>query len=155
MWAAPSGAAFLLRIRSKEMKSEQVQSTVPAWISDVDYETLNFFAYAIHDGNLKAGWWTDLETGNPKDRNFGELIALCHSELSEAMEGHRKSKMDDHLPQYPMWWVEMADTFIRMMDMCGAGNVPIGEVVQAKLAYNAQREDHKIKARLLADGKKY
>jgi hypothetical protein len=137
------------------MKSEQVASAIPATLTRDDFETLSYFGYVIHDGNHRAGWWTDINTQEPLDRNFGELIALCHSELSEAMEGHRKSKMDDHLPQYPMWWVEMADTFIRMMDMCGAGNVPIGEVVQAKLAYNAQREDHKIKARLLADGKKY
>lgn len=137
------------------MKSEMIQSKIQPAITPLDIETLNYYAFAIHDGNVKAGWWTDLTTGEPLDRNFGELIALCHSELSEAMEGHRKSKMDDHLPQYPMWWVEMADTFIRMMDMCGAGNVPIGEVVQAKLAYNAQRKDHKIESRQAADGKKY
>jgi len=49
----------------------------------------------------------------------------------------------------------MADAFIRIADVCGAGNVPLGEVVRDKLAYNAKRADHKPEARKLADGKKY
>jgi len=119
------------------------------------YSFLTDLARRGHLLNVEAGWWTDLETGAPKDRNFGELIALVHSEISEAMEGHRKSLLDDHLPQYPMWWVEMADAIIRIFDMCGAGGVPIGQVVWEKMQYNAHRADHKKEVRLQADGKKY
>jgi hypothetical protein len=128
---------------------------IPSDLTGADFETLDFFCYRIHAGNVRAGWWTDLETGEPKDRNFGELIALVHSEISEGLEGHRKNLMDNHLPQYPMWWVEMADAFIRIADMCGADEVPLGEVVQAKLAYNAQRKDHKIENRRADGGVKY
>lgn len=51
---------------------------------------LNSLAQRVHQANRK--WWTNLETGEyPIERNFGELIALVHSELSEALEGHRKN----------------------------------------------------------------
>ena len=56
------------------------------------YETeimLNDLAYDIRTQNEK--WWRDIETGEPLERNVGELIALAHSELSEALEAHRKN----------------------------------------------------------------
>ncbi len=108
----------------------------------------------IHGRNVKAGWWHDLVTGEPLDRNPGELIALCHSELSEALEGVRKSMMDDHLPHRKMEEVEMADCVIRIADYCGGRGLDLGGAIDEKLAYNAQRADHKPENRLLDDGKK-
>lgn len=60
---------------------------------------LNHLAAQIHRQNYQ--WWHDAD-GNRIDRNFGELLCLVHSEISEAMEGDRKSLMDDHLPHRPM-----------------------------------------------------
>lgn len=84
-----------------------------------------------------------------------QKLALCHSELSEGLEGHRKGKMDDHLPQYPMIAVELGDCIIRAFDLGGALRVNLGEVIAAKLAYNAQRADHKPKNRVKDGGKAY
>lgn len=74
----------------------------------------------IHEQNKAMGWWD-------KPRSLGTIIALCHSELSEALEGDRKNLMDDHLPHRKMAEVELADAAIRVMDMaeyygwdCGA-----------------------------------
>lgn len=69
----------------------------------------------IHQQNKKAGWWD-------RPRPFSTMICLFHSELSEAMEGDRKNLMDDHLPQYPMFQVELADFAIRCMDYLGSVN---------------------------------
>ena len=109
----------------------------------------------VHDSNLKAGWWTDLSTGGKKQRNVGELLMLCVSELAEAMEGHRKSKMDDHLPTRPMLEVELADTIIRIFDMAGGLGLDVAGAFVEKLQYNAKRADHKIEARQADGGKKY
>jgi hypothetical protein len=108
----------------------------------------------VHARNVQAGWWNDLTTGEPLDRNPGELIALCHSELSEALEGVRKSRMDDHLPHRKMEEVEMADCVIRIADYCGGRGLDLGGAIDEKLAYNSTRADHKPENRVLADGKK-
>lgn len=84
---------------------------------------LNAAAARVHVANQK--WWVNPHTGERIERNPFEILALVHSELSEALEGERKSKMDDHLPHRPMAEVEMADTMIRLLDCAGAWNVPL------------------------------
>lgn len=74
-------------------------------------------------------------------------ISLAHSELSEALEAYRKDLPDSHLPQYPGVVVELADCIIRCIDLIGAFGYDLGDVLAAKLAYNAQRADHKVEAR--------
>lgn len=63
-----------------------------------------------------AGWYRDPATGNPIARNFGEVIALMQSELSEALEADRKSLMDDKLTHRNGVEVELGDCFIRVGD---------------------------------------
>lgn len=67
----------------------------------------------IHAQNKELGWWDE-------ERPFSTFVCLFHSELSEAMEGDRKGLMDDHLPEYPMFQVELADFVIRCLDWLGS-----------------------------------
>ena len=107
----------------------------------------------IHRENKK--WWEDLE-GRPIERNKGEMIALMHSELSECLEGVRKSLPDTHLPQYSMELVELADTMIRIFDYAEGHKLgALGPVIMNKMIYNRQRADHQREARALATGKKF
>ena len=97
-------------------------------------------------------------TGYPKlspTRNVGELLCLVHSEISEAMEGHRKLLMDDHLPTRTMLEVELADAVIRILDLAGGLGLDIGGAIAEKLLFNSTRTDHKIANRRLANGKKF
>jgi uncharacterized protein (DUF2249 family) len=86
---------------------------------------LNAMAARVHAANRK--WWFDLVTDQPLTRNRGELCMLIVSELAEAMEGERKNIMDDHLPHRLMAEVEMADTFIRVLDYAGGFEYELGD----------------------------
>ncbi|MDE2106669.1 MAG: hypothetical protein KGL39_56155 [Patescibacteria group bacterium] len=108
-------------------------------------DDINVLSLAIHSANVHAGWWHDPKTGEPKQRNVGELLCLVHSEVSEAMEGHRKGLQDDKLPHRPMIEVELA----------GALELDLGGAITEKLLFNAKREDHKPENRAAEGGKAF
>lgn len=120
-----------------------------------------YMAYQLNDiskhiHKLNYQWWIDPATGERKERNVGEMLMLCVSELAEGMEGHRKGLKDDKLPQYDMLEVEIADCMIRLFDLAaGLGYKSIGHTLVEKLQFNKQRPDHKMEARLAEGGKKY
>src|SRR3982751_6058458 len=112
---------------------------------------LNDYAAIGHAANMK--WWQNIQTGEPIERNKGELLCLIHSEISECMEGERKNLMDDKLPLRRMAEVELADALIRIFDYAGAFGYDLEGAFRDKMAFNAQREDHKHEARAQAGGK--
>lgn len=96
--------------------------------------TVNEIAKEIHENAKAHGWWDD-------KRTVGEIIALCHSELSEALEAYRKDE--------PMCWmnhgkpdgiaVEMVDCVIRVFDYLAGEGIDIEHVMQMKHEYNKGR----------------
>ena len=139
-----------LRIEGRVIPYNEAQTDGP-----FHAEAISILVADIHGRNVKAGWWTDLNTGEPLVRNVGELLMLMVSELAEAMEGHRKNLMDDKLPHRSMIEVELADCIIRIADAAGGLGLDLGGAIDEKLAYNANRADHKPENRVKANGKKY
>lgn len=122
--------------------------------------------FICHKQAASAGWWQDISNGMDfiaevrSGSRFGkalvaEKLALCGSEISEALEGHRKGLQDDKLPHRPMIEVELADAVIRIADLCGALGLDLGGAIAEKLAFNQVRPDHQIKNRLASGGKSY
>lgn len=112
-------------------------------------------ANKCHELAVKAGWWHDLETGEPKPVNVAEKLCLIHSEISEAMEGDRKNLKDDKLKHRNMVEVELADAVIRIFDLAGALGLDVPGAMIEKMAYNKSRADHKPENRAKDNGKKY
>ena len=94
----------------------------------------------INRGNgwdvLKPEEWPestdDDETQKRKTRKLGTVIALIHSEASEALEALRHR---DRLN----FEEELADVMIRILDCSHGLGIDIGKVVQEKLAKNRTR----------------
>ena len=87
----------------------------------------------VHANSRDKGWWDE-------DRNNGEMIALMHSELSEALEGLRHGNPpDDHIPEFSSVEAELADVVIRIMDMAVARRLRVAEAIVAKHLYNRNR----------------
>ena len=83
---------------------------------------------------VSKGWWSTT-------RNKGELIALMHSELSEALEGLRHNNPpSDKIPTFSAVEEELADTIIRILDMAAAYGLRIGPAILAKMEFNQTRE---------------
>jgi hypothetical protein len=120
----------------------------------VAYAGLREAQALAHKTATDAGWYRDPQTGAPVERNFGEVIALMHSELSEALEADRKDLMDDKLPHRTGVEVEFADCIIRILDTAAALGLDVAGALIEKNRFNRERADHKLAARA-AGGKKY
>ena len=115
----------------------------------------------IHQNNIDKGFWEDKES-----KNVGEVLMLCVSELSEALEAHRKGKfanillfknytIDAQEPFEPNFRLyikdtfedEIADTVIRLFDLCEGFGIDLETHIRLKTDFN--------KTRPFKHGKKY
>ena len=108
-----------------------------------------------HRLSSEAGWWDNVTTEQQLYDIIPTKLCLVHSEISEAMEGHRKGLPDDKLPHHSMFAVELADAVIRIGDLAGRCGIDLGPIIAEKMEYNASRPDHRRENRALDGGKKY
>jgi len=102
---------------------------------------MNKLVKEAHENAVAHGWWEE-------DRSFGEVIALMHSELSEALEEYRAGRgfteiyytTDKQGQQKPEGIpIELADEVIRIFDACGRYGIDLNEAVSIKMEYNKSR----------------
>lgn len=97
---------------------------------------LNEFAEDVHQIAVDHGWWD-------KEPSFPEVIALCHSELSEALQEYRKGGEDratyyeNNTPHGIA--VELADVILRILDYCGHVGIDIEKILEEKNNFNRNR----------------
>ena len=146
------GLFYYLNLMEKHMNTFKGQDTVYTKTDIV--ESLKMLADVCYSASKRGNWWHDIESGDALERNKLEMLMLIVSEVSEACEGVRKGINDDHLPQYRMEDVEIADALIRCFDYIGGHGLESAEAFADKLIYNANRADHKVSNRLKEGGKK-
>lgn len=114
-------------------------------------KTLNKLRDEIHEYAINKGFWDN-------QRETGTLLMLCVSELAEAMEADRNGLYadlelieKDKEDFIDFKWSfensikdtfedELADTIIRILDLCGAKGIDIEKHIELKMKYNASRE---------------
>ena len=127
---------------------------------------INELSKQVYEANVKKGFYDD-------QKNIGEMLALIHSEVSEALECDRKDKyykepiirggliVSEAINEQSDNWYqdyfesqvkdtfedELADIMIRVMDLAGYKGIDLDTHIKAKMRYNALRP-HK-------HGKKY
>lgn len=114
-------------------------------------KSINELVKEAHGNAVNKGWWVE-------DRSFGEIIALIHSEVSEALEDFRNG----YSPR-EVWYEtktgvaycnpeernsdwkpcgipsELADIVIRVFDACGRYGIDLEQAINEKMTYNATR----------------
>lgn len=85
---------------------------------------------------ISKGWLTETP------RNPAEQLMLIVTELAEACEAFRVGNPPCERPgmeQYSHAAEELADVVIRCFQMAGEHDIQLGEVIQAKMAFNQTR----------------
>ena len=101
---------------------------------------LNEYVKRAHDTAKEKGWY-DLKP----ERTLGDLLTLITSELSEAYEEYRNGKdlneiyYNDGSKKPEGFPIEIADTVIRIFDLCGRYGIDLDNAINIKSEYNKTR----------------
>lgn len=131
------------------------KDNLPKMTTEQMLEGLNDFAAEVHKNADDHGWWE-------QERAFPEVLMLCVSELSEALEEYRNGTPDVYCKEYDEDHcesclqfhdacacngnkpegiaIELADCIIRILDYCGRRNIDIEAALRIKHEYNKGRE---------------
>jgi len=93
--------------------------------TEIKGKSLNELSRLCHRIAVEKGFWE-------KERNIGEALMLIVTELAEAMEAHRIQDQENFKE-------EIADSFIRLLDLCGGLGIDIEEEISRKSQKNKKR----------------
>lgn len=100
--------------------------------------TISEWQTEVHELAVEKGWYST-------ERSLGDMMTNIHSELSEAWEEFRAGRgMTETYYEGPEakpcgFAVEMADTVIRILDLCEHFGIDLQRYIQMKHEFNMTR----------------
>lgn len=96
------------------------------------YGAVKLLCNECYTNSASHGFWE-------KERNRGEMFALMHAEISEALEYDRHGNpKSDHI-EFSGVEEELADVLIRIFDFAGGFRLDLGAALIAKMEFNKSR----------------
>ena len=96
-------------------------------------QSMNELALEINEINKNNGWNLTIPNDFTDDMyKIPAILALIHSEVSEALEAFRKGDKENFNE-------ELADVLIRLLDLTGGLGIDIEKEVRKKLEFNKTR----------------
>jgi len=86
---------------------------------------INALCKDAYETAVSKGW-------HDKERETGTMLALIHSEVSEALEADRKGDEENFAE-------ELADVCIRVFDLCGLRGIDLEDAIFLKMNRNKGR----------------
>lgn len=105
---------------SVDLNKYQVKRIKQLHSLTIDHFCQEAFATAISKG------WHD------EEHETGTMLALIHSEVSEALEADRKGDSENFAE-------ELADVCIRIFDLCGSKDIDLQAAILKKMEFNKSR----------------
>jgi NTP pyrophosphatase (non-canonical NTP hydrolase) len=96
------------------------------YIQDGGHSMINSYVQEAYEIAKSKGW-------HDEPREIGTMLALIHSEVSEALEADRKGDMENFAE-------ELADICIRTFDLCGHLGIDLDAAILKKMEKNRGRE---------------
>jgi NTP pyrophosphatase (non-canonical NTP hydrolase) len=87
--------------------------------------TINEMCVLSHKNAVEKGFYE-------VERETGTVLALIHSEVSEALEADRKGDQEN-------FEEELADVCIRIFDLCGSRGIDLENAIKKKMERNKGR----------------
>lgn len=87
--------------------------------------TINTYVQEAYQIAISKGW-------HDEERETGTMLALIHSEVSEALEADRKGDAENFAE-------ELADVCIRVFDLCGLKGIDLDNEIRKKMEKNKKR----------------
>ena len=118
--------------RSHDLAMQEAEKLLKCSYITSSMEAFQDLAEIVYEVALAKGLY---------DQPFGfqEALDAMGYSLKDALQHYTEDTMDERLASYPKFQVDLADSIIAILRTCGEHEVPIGDILLAKMLWNLKQ----------------